>query len=91
MNLKILIKVYSCNLEDLKHIEQYHSCKMRICLLSVLSCAFNVVRCFFRIRDRNRAEGIERRGAIGQSMSPEWSVVILKNMKKFVENCRRFR
>ena len=33
----------------------------------------------------------ERRGAIGQSMSPEWSVVILKNMKKFVENCRRFR
>ena len=36
---------------------------------------------FFRIKDRNRAEEIERKGAIGQSMSPEWIVVILKNEK----------
>ena len=50
-----------------------------------------LVNAFFRIRDRNRAEETERRGAIGQSMSPEWSVVILKNMKKFVENCGEFR
>ena len=43
-----------------------------------------------RIRDRNRAEETERREAIGQSVSPEWSVVILKKMKNFVEICREF-
>ena len=60
---------------------------------SVRSCAFNVVKCFFRIKDRNRAEEIERKGAIGQSMSPEWIVVILKNEKislKAVEDTSEF-
>ena len=47
----------------------------------------------FQDKDRNRAEEIERKGAIGQSMSPEWIVVILKNEKislKAVEDTSEF-
>ena len=93
MNMEILVEIYSCYLEYLEQIKQYHPFKMWVCLFFVRSCAFNVVKCFFRIKDRNRAEEIERKGAIGQSMSPEWIVVILKNEKislKAVEDTSEF-
>ena len=93
MNMEILVEIYCCYLEYLEHIKQYHPCKMWVCLFSVRSCAFNVVKCFFGINDRNRAEEIERKGAIGQSMSPEWIVVMLKNEKislKAVEDTSEF-
>ena len=93
MNMEILVEIYSCYLEYLNILSNIILVRCGSAFFSVRSCAFNVVKCFFRIKDRNRAEEIERKGAIGQSMSPEWIVVILKNEKislKAVEDTSEF-
>ena len=93
MNMEILVKFILVIWNIWNILSNIILVRCGSAFFSVRSCAFNVVKCFFRIKDRNRAEEIERKGAIGQSMSPEWIVVILKNEKislKAVEDTSEF-